>query len=139
MLFLNFVFNVLLLLKIGDNEPLNKEKQWLRLRCKVLHLFLTSLGFQKTCDNFFKVVSLDNKDLPGNFVLEYFFYYASSSCPVNLSFVKSKVSKPNIGQKHPPKVFYKKGVLRTFVKFTEKHLRQNIFFKKVEGLSLQLY
>ena len=30
-------------------------------------------------------------------------------------------------------VFCKNGVLRTFAKFTGKHLRQNVFFNKVAG------
>ena len=34
-----------------------------------------------------------------------------------------------------PEVFCKKRVLRTFVKFTGKHLRQSLFFNKVAGLS----
>ena len=33
-----------------------------------------------------------------------------------------------------PKVFYKKGVLRNFEKFTGKYLWQNLFFNKVVGL-----
>ena len=33
-----------------------------------------------------------------------------------------------------PEVFCKKGVLRSFVKFTGKHLCQSIFFNKVAGL-----
>ena len=33
-----------------------------------------------------------------------------------------------------PEVFYKKGVLRNFAKFTEKHLCQGLFFNKVAGL-----
>ena len=37
-------------------------------------------------------------------------------------------------QKQPLEVFCKKGVLRNFVKFTEKHLRQSLFFNKVAGL-----
>ena len=37
-------------------------------------------------------------------------------------------------QKQPPEVFYKKGVLRNFAKFTGKHLRQSLFFNKVTGL-----
>ena len=37
-------------------------------------------------------------------------------------------------QKQPPEVFYKKGVLRNFVKLTGKHLCQSIFFNKVAGL-----
>ena len=37
-------------------------------------------------------------------------------------------------QKQPPEVFYKKGVLRNFVKFTGKHLCQSLFFNKVAGL-----
>ena len=36
-------------------------------------------------------------------------------------------------QKQPPEVFYKKGVLRNFVKFTGKHLCQSLFFNKVAG------
>ena len=31
-------------------------------------------------------------------------------------------------------MFFKKGVLRIFAKFTGKHLCQGLFFKKVEGL-----
>ena len=34
-----------------------------------------------------------------------------------------------------PEVFCKKGVLRNFVKFTGKHLCQNLFLNKVAGLS----
>ena len=33
-----------------------------------------------------------------------------------------------------PEVFWKKGVLRNFVKFTGKHLCQSLFFDKVAGL-----
>ena len=33
-----------------------------------------------------------------------------------------------------PKVFCKAGVLKNFAKFTEKHLWQSLFFKKVAGL-----
>ena len=34
----------------------------------------------------------------------------------------------------PPEVFYKKGALKIFAKFTGKHLCQNHFFNKVPGL-----
>ena len=34
-------------------------------------------------------------------------------------------------EKQPLKVFYKKGVLRNFVKFPGKHLCQSLFFNKV--------
>ena len=37
-------------------------------------------------------------------------------------------------QKQPPEVFYKKGVLRNFAKFTGKYLCQSLFFNKVAGL-----
>ena len=37
-------------------------------------------------------------------------------------------------QKQSPEVFYKKGVLRFFTKFTGKHLYQGLFFNKVAGL-----
>ena len=33
-----------------------------------------------------------------------------------------------------PEVFYKKGVLRNFAKFTGKHLCQSLFFNNVAGL-----
>ena len=39
----------------------------------------------------------------------------------------------NTLQKQPIKVFYKKGVLRNFAKFTWKHLYQSLFFDKVAG------
>ena len=32
-----------------------------------------------------------------------------------------------------PEVFFKKGVLRNFAKFTGKHLRQGLFFIEVAG------
>ena len=37
-------------------------------------------------------------------------------------------------QKQPPEVFYKKGVLRIFTKFTGKDLCKSLFFNKVAGL-----
>ena len=36
----------------------------------------------------------------------------------------------------PPEVFPKKGVLRNFAKFTEKHLCQRLFFNNLAGLGL---
>ena len=41
-------------------------------------------------------------------------------------------------QKQPPEVFYKKGVLRNFTKFTGKHLCQSLFFSKVASLACNL-
>ena len=37
-------------------------------------------------------------------------------------------------QKQPPELFHKKEVLASFVKFTGKHLHQNLFYDKVAGL-----
>ena len=34
-------------------------------------------------------------------------------------------------QKQPPELFYRKGVLKNFANFTEKHLYQRLFFNKV--------
>ena len=34
-------------------------------------------------------------------------------------------------EKQPPEVFYEKGVLRNFAKFTGKNLCQSLFFKKL--------
>ena len=36
--------------------------------------------------------------------------------------------------KQPPEVFYKKGALKNFTKFTGKHLCQSLVFNKVAGL-----
>ena len=36
-------------------------------------------------------------------------------------------------QKQPPEVFYKKGVLKNFAKFTKKRLYQSLLFNKVVG------
>ena len=36
--------------------------------------------------------------------------------------------------KQPPEVFYKKVVLKNFVKFTGKHLSQSLFLNRVAGL-----
>ena len=38
-----------------------------------------------------------------------------------------------INRSSRPEVFYKKGVLRNFAKFTGKHLCQSIFFNEVAG------
>ena len=38
----------------------------------------------------------------------------------------------------PPEVFYKKGVLKNFAKFTGKHLCQSLFFNKVRATLLKM-
>ena len=48
----------------------------------------------------------------------------------------SSYETSNIYQKQPPRCSIRKGVLANFVKFTRKHLRQNLFFNKVEGWGL---
>ena len=40
---------------------------------------------------------------------------------------------PGLQTNQPPKVFYKKGVLKNFSKFTWKHLCRSLFFNKVTG------
>ena len=42
-------------------------------------------------------------------------------------------------KKQPLEVFYKKGLLKNFVKFKGKHLCQGLFFNKVAGVRLQFY
>ena len=46
---------------------------------------------------------------------------------------------PHSGQKQPPEVFCKKGVLRNFAKFTGRHLCQSLFLNKFAGARLQRY
>ena len=43
-----------------------------------------------------------------------------------------------IKRKQPAEVFYKKGVLKNFIKFTGKYLHQSLFFNKVTGLPATL-
>ena len=46
--------------------------------------------------------------------------------------------KENV-QKKPPQVFYKKGVLKNFLKFTGKHLCQSLFIKKFPAKTCKLF
>ena len=39
------------------------------------------------------------------------------------------------GKKQPPEVFYKKGVLKNFAKFTRKHQYQSLFLRKLQALA----
>ena len=59
--------------------------------------------------------------------------YASSG----FILIQKKTKKPH--RNSHPEVFYKKGVLRNFAKFTGKHLFQKLFSNRVAGLSQQLY
>ena len=43
-------------------------------------------------------------------------------------------SPENCTRTSHPEVFFKKGVLTNFAKFTGKHLGQNLFFNRVAGL-----
>ena len=49
-----------------------------------------------------------------------------------------KSSTEAYSQKQPPEVFFKKVVLRNFLKFTGKHLCQNLYFNKVAGYFLKM-
>ena len=48
-------------------------------------------------------------------------------------FERKKTNKIREFRSSRPEVFCKKGALRNFAKFTEKHLCQSIFFNKVVG------
>ena len=39
-------------------------------------------------------------------------------------------------QKQPPEVLYEKSILKNYVNFTGKYLRQSLFFNKVASLQL---
>ena len=45
-----------------------------------------------------------------------------------------RIIKSSKFQKQPPEVFYEKGVLKNFVKYTRKHLCLGLFFNKASGL-----
>ena len=51
-----------------------------------------------------------------------------------LEFVTIRTAAASEKLKQPPEVFYKKGVLKNFTKFTGKHLFQSLFFNKVAEL-----
>ena len=50
------------------------------------------------------------------------------------TFIRCWFKNPSLFRSSRPEVFRKKGVLRNFVKFTEKHQCQSLFFNKVAGL-----
>ena len=45
-----------------------------------------------------------------------------------------RIVKSNHSRSSRPEVFFKKGALTKFAKFTGKHLCQSLFFNKVAGL-----
>ena len=51
--------------------------------------------------------------------------------PCQTSMMGSKMLSLANNRSNRPEVFCKKGVLRNFAKFTEKHLCQSLFFNKV--------
>ena len=53
--------------------------------------------------------------------------------PCNRLHLDQKLSS-EVMQKQPSEVFYKKGALKNFAKFTGKRLCQSLFFDKVAGL-----
>ena len=56
---------------------------------------------------------------------------------MNVKFFKYQRQSPGdvLLQRQPPKVVYKKGVLKNFPKFTGKQLCQGVFFNEVAGLT----
>ena len=64
------------------------------------------------------------------------FFFKVSRLYFDNFLVKADLSKfPLLQDKHSrPEMFYKKGVLRNFAKFTKRHLCQSHFFNKVAGL-----
>ena len=56
-------------------------------------------------------------------------------------FAKRSISDVSQGSEknQSPDVFFKKGVLKNFAKFTGKHQCQSLFFDNLQGLGLQLY
>ena len=59
----------------------------------------------------------------------FFFHYKLQA---DILFWPISVHVTSVGQKQPPEVFCKKGVLKNFAKFTGKHLCQSLFFNKVD-------
>ena len=52
-----------------------------------------------------------------------------------LNYLVEIATSVSICRSSRPEVFYKKGVLKNFTKFTGKHLRQSLFFNNVAGLT----
>ena len=62
-------------------------------------------------------------------------FLSEFSPAIQISYSTNYVLINNANQKQQPEVLRKKSVLKTFSKFTGKHLRQSLFFNKVLGLS----
>ena len=60
-------------------------------------------------------------------------YFSDATCLDRDCFCENNNSMNSNNQKQPPEVFYKKGILKNFAKFTGKHLCQSLFFNKVAG------
>ena len=61
---------------------------------------------------------------------------AENVCPIELFFTLLRIFSHSLKkQKQPPEMFYKKGVLKNFAKFTGKHLCDSFLFNRVASKS----
>ena len=73
-----------------------------------------------------KVVNKNNNKVNNNYLLKV----------ISISLLSMFTHmQESLVQKQPPEVYSKKGTLKSFTKFTGKHLHWSFFFKKVAGLS----
>ena len=70
--------------------------------------------------------------------MEIFQYLNFCKMSLHLFRILGDIENPIIDRSSRPELFCKKCVLKNFTKFTGKHLRQSLFFKKVAGIRLQL-
>ena len=103
---------------LGNKSSIVKKRQTLSQSCLVT---LLSIAFIK-------------KAFIGQTLTRHCIILASKIVQILTQKQKSEHKVFRFIQKQPPKVFYVKGVLRNFKKFTGKHLCQNLFFNKVAAL-----
>ena len=72
--------------------------------------FKNRYSSSKTCNNYTAVL-----------------LYSQITLLILMNRILTNVTTTTTVQKQPPEVFYEKGVLKNFTKFTEKHLCQSLF------------
>ena len=74
-----------------------------------------------------------------NYSAKQVFFFEFSSGHLITKDIAMQFGVLKFDSEQPPVVFYKKGVLKKFAKFTEEHLCQSLFFNKVPALSRLLF
>ena len=111
-----------------------------KLKLLLNHNFKQIIQTYKISNYYVTIVYLNNSAIPSSLFTEKYYMntilllFFSSWWHSSIGIHIKKITWGRFRSSRP-EVFYKKGVLRYFPKFTGKHLCQSLFFNKVAGLS----